>query len=106
MPTFAFLGLAASSYGAPQYYGYQNVPAQPSYPYSLAFFNNPYNPVQAVAPQPAVLTRTASNTVNNAPLGLTVDFDSSFGKYISIFMTSRNLWLNIFHHTVKKINFR
>ena len=106
MPTFAFLGLAASSYGAPQYYGYQNVPVQTSYPYSLAFFNNPYNPVQPVAPQPSVLTRTASNTVNNAPLGLTVDFDSSFGKYISIFMTSRNLWLNIFHHTVKKINFR
>merc|ERR1711962_84408 len=81
LPTFAFLGLAASSYGAPQYYGYQNVPAQPSYPYSLAFFNNPYNPVQAVAPKPAVLTRTASNTVNNAPLGLTVDFDSSFGSF-------------------------
>merc|ERR1711973_633080 len=81
LPTFAFLGLAASSYGAPQYYGYQNVPPPPSYPYSLAFFNNPYNPVQAVAPQPAVLTRTASNTVNNAPLGLTVDFDSSFGSF-------------------------
>merc|ERR1711962_1019087 len=78
LPTFAFLGLTASSYGAPQYYGYQNVPVQSSYPYSLAFFNNPYNPVQ---PQPAVLTRTASNTVNNAPLGLTVDFDSSFGSF-------------------------
>merc|ERR1711962_270813 len=78
LPALAFLGLAASSYGAPQYYGYQNVPVQSSYPYSLAFFNNPYNPVQ---PQPAVLTRTASNTVNNAPLGLTVDFDSSFGSF-------------------------
>merc|ERR1711973_437760 len=81
LPTFAFLGLAASSYGAPQYYGYQNVPAQHSYPYSLAFFNNPYNPVQAVAPQPAVLTRTASNSLNSAPLGITVDFDSSFGSF-------------------------
>ena len=68
---------------APANNQYQSAPVQTSNPnpYNLAFFNNPYNPIQQVAPQPTVLTRSSANTVNNAPLGLTVDFDSSFGKY-------------------------
>merc|ERR1712172_308065 len=91
LSTLALLGLAASTFGAPQYYQpygyggqyggyggqynrYQTAPAQPL---------NSYNPVQIaqVVPQPSVITRTAQNTVANAPLGLTVDFDSSFGTF-------------------------
>merc|ERR1712021_134142 len=90
LSTLAVLGLAASTFGAPQYYQpygyggqyggyggqynrYQTAPAQPL---------NSYNPAFAqVVPQPAVITRTAQNTVSNAPLGLTVDFDSSFGTF-------------------------
>jgi len=98
LPTLALLGLATSTFGANQYYrryGYggqyvhqpgqygQYVPAQPLNSY------NPYNPVRSVqavpqaqvVPQPSVITRTAANTVSNAPLGLTVDFDSSFGTF-------------------------
>merc|ERR1739838_486400 len=90
--------IVAYTFGAPQYYkryGYggqyvhqpgqygQYVPAQPLNSY------NPYNPVQSVqavpqaqvVPQASVITRTAANTVSNAPLGLTVDFDSSFGTF-------------------------
>ena len=111
MPVIALLGSVASTFGAPQYYmpygyqlmrnpysqyqkapsynQYQSAPVQPSNPnpYNLAFFNNPYNPIQPAAPKPAVLTRSSANTVNNAPLGLTVDFDSSFGKRKSMVLT-------------------
>ena len=91
----ALLGSVVSTFGAPQYYrrygyqlvgspynGYQSASVQPSNS-NTQYYNNPYFPVQPaqVVPQPAVLTRSSANTVNNSPLGLTVDFDSSFGKY-------------------------
>ena len=99
LAVLALLGLVASTFGAPQYYRrygyrrygyqrpqynrYQSAPAQPSSPVQRSqVISQP-----AAVPQPPVITRSSANTVNNAPLGLTVDFDSSFGKYKSIFLT-------------------
>ena len=98
MPALACLGLVASSFGAPQYYRrygyrgygyqrgqynrYQSAPVQPSRPVQRTqVISQPaVVPQSAAIPQPPVITRSSANTVNNAPLGLTVDFDSSFGK--------------------------
>ena len=100
MPVITLLGSVVSTFGAPQYFGtpqyygrygyqlvgspyrrYQSAPVQPSNS-NTQYYNNP-NFVQParVVPQPTVLTRSSANTINNVPLGLTVDFDGSFGKY-------------------------
>jgi len=98
LPALAVFALVGSTFGAPnyrqyirqKYSGYQNFGS--SYGQSQNFFSNfpgqnnqafnsyqPFNigRVQAV-PNP---NGPIGNTLDNAPLGITVDFDSSFGTF-------------------------
>ena len=100
MPALACLGLVASSFGAPQYnkwnnnyqrsYGYQPANSYQGYNNQNQGFNNPFQMLFQIAqaingfnnfqPSRAINTPNADNFVDGRPLGLTVDFDSSFGK--------------------------
>ena len=106
LPALACLGLVASSFGAPQYnkwnnnyqrsYGYQPANSYQGYNNQNQGFNNPFQMLFQLAqlmngfgngngfnnfqPSRAINTPNAANFVDGAPLGLTVDFDSSFGK--------------------------
>ena len=95
LPALTFLGLVASSFGAPQFpsmgslnglnslisnFNRQNYPNQYQSSQFEQAFNGPYQPFQigrtANDPNQAVPVLSGEN----APLGLTVDFDSTFGK--------------------------
>merc|ERR1711962_1126002 len=104
LPALACLGLVASTFGAPQYNRWNNN-YQRSYG-SNSYgghnnqnqgFNNPFQMLFQLAqlmngfgsgngfnnfqPSRAINTPNAANFVDGAPLGLTVDFDSSFGSF-------------------------
>merc|ERR1711962_1506882 len=97
LPALAFLGLLASTYGAPQYnnyqrnYGYQLVNSYQGYYNQNQGYNNPFQMLFQIAqaingfnnfqPSRAINTHNAANFVDGAPLGLSVDFDSSFGSF-------------------------
>merc|ERR1711962_1227411 len=103
LPALAFLGLLASTYGAPQYnnyqrnYGYQPVNSYQGYYNQNQGYNNPFQMLFQIAqaingfnnfqPSRAINTPNAANFVDGRPLGLTVDFDSSFGSFP---LSSRN----------------
>ena len=85
MPTLAVLGLIASTHGAPRWTDYAGNPLfqsirRPFQPFQKPTqygqgFNQPFQPGRIqIDPQPT------GNSLNSAPLGITVDFDSSFGK--------------------------
>merc|ERR1711962_331083 len=97
LPALAFLGLLASTYGAPQYnnyqrnYGYQPVNSYQGYYNQNQGYNNPFQMLFQIAQaingfnnfqlSRAFNTPNAANFVDGAPLGLSVDFDSSFGSF-------------------------
>merc|ERR1711962_1151063 len=113
LPALACLGLVASSFGAPQYnkwnnnyqrsYGYQPANSYQGFNNQNQGFNNPFQMLFQLAqlmngfgngnsfnnfqPSRAINTPNAANFVDGAPLGLTVDFDSSFGSFP---LSSRN----------------
>jgi len=105
LPAFAVLGLVGSISGAPNYRRY--IRQQPS---GYQYFGSPYGQYQNYSPsfpgqnyqasynnRPTSTTATSTtttttttvpnrnglrgNTLKNAPLGITVDFDNSFGSF-------------------------
>jgi len=83
LPSVVLLCFVVSTYGA-AYYG---VP-QPIKRYSYRLIGKPYKgvpprPLKSYIPyQPSYQpSRTSANAIGNSPLGLTVDFDSSFGSF-------------------------
>ena len=86
LPTLAVLGLVASTHGAPRWTDYagnplfQSIrkPFQPFQQNPIQYgqgFKQPFQPGRIqIDPQPT------GNSLNSSPLGITVDFDSSFGK--------------------------
>ena len=116
LPALACLGLVASTFGAPQYNrwnnnyqqssAYQKVNSYGGYYNQNQGFNNPFqmlfqlaqlmngfgngNGLNNFQPSRAINTPNAANFVDGAPLGLTVDFDSSFGKLYGGSKCSKN----------------
>merc|ERR1711962_162522 len=104
LPALACLGLVASTFGAPQYNRWNNnyqrsygSNSYGGYNNQNQGFNNPFQMLFQLAqlmngfghgngfnnfqPSRAINTPNAANFVDGAPLGLTVDFDSSFGSF-------------------------
>merc|ERR1711962_174638 len=104
LPALACLGLVASTFGAPQYNRWNNnyqrsygSNSYGGYNNQNQGFNNPFQMLFQLAqlmngfgngngfnnfqPSRAISTPNAANFVDGRPLGLTVDFDSSFGSF-------------------------